>query len=213
VCSPGNADLAPTIRPARPRDAATLVVYRECSGGTEVLMGRRAARHRFMPDYYVFPGGRLDASDYRTKPLTPLRAEVHDLLCRSCAKAQAQALAVAAVRETYEETGLALGTVENRSIAPSLEPLDYVLRAITPPASPIRFHARFFAAEARFLKGRLESNGELLDLDWRPIGECLRLPIADVTEYLLRQFEKGKGEAPRGVPLFSFRRGVARVRT
>ena len=175
-------------------------------------MGRRAARHRFMPDYYVFPGGRLDAQDYRIMPLSPLKPNVERLLCDSCRPRQAQALAVAAVRETYEETGLVLGEVSNESILPSLEPLDYVLRAITPPASPIRFHARFFAAEARFLKGHLKSNGELLDLDWRPIGECLRLPIADVTEFLLQQFGERKGEAAQGVPLFSFRGGVARVR-
>jgi len=165
-----------------------------------------------MPDYYVFPGGRLDASDYRTRPLTPLRPEVHDLLCRSCAKRQAQALAVAAVRETYEETGLLLGELRDESLLPSLEGLDYVLRAITPPSSPIRFHARFFAVEARHLGGALKSNGELLDLDWRPIDACLRLPIADVTEFLLRELQTQKGERPGGVPLFSFRNGVARVR-
>jgi 8-oxo-dGTP pyrophosphatase MutT (NUDIX family) len=197
----------------RPRNAATLVVHREARGGTEILMGRRAGRHRFMPDYYVFPGGRLDAADYRVTPLSPLRKEVHELLCRSCGARQAQALAVAAVRETFEETGLLLGELGNEGLLPSLEGLDYVLRAITPPASPIRFHARFFAADAKSLKGELRSNGELLDLDWRSIGECLRLPIADVTEFLLRRLEKQEGERPEGVPLFSFRRGVARVRT
>ena len=176
-------------------------------------MGRRAARHRFMPDFYVFPGGRLDTADYRVKPLTPLRAEVQQSLCDSCDARKAQALAVAATRETFEETGLALGKVENGAIIPHLEPMDYVLRAITPPASPIRFHARFFAVESRHLNGTLKSNGELLDLDWRPVEECLRLPVADVTEFLLRQFQKRKGERPAGVPLFSFRNGVAKVRT
>jgi 8-oxo-dGTP pyrophosphatase MutT (NUDIX family) len=200
------------MRPAKPRNAATLVVYREGANGTEILMGRRAGRHRFMPDYYVFPGGRLDTADYRVKPLTPLRPEVERALSASCRPRQAQALAVAAVRETYEETGLLLGQLRDESLLPSLEGLDYVLRAITPPASPIRFHARFFAAQARFLEGELKSNGELLDLAWRPLGECLRLPIADVTEFLLRNFEK-KGEAPSRVPLFSFRSGLARVRS
>lgn len=200
------------MRPARPRNAATLVVYRESRGAIEILMGRRAGRHRFMPDYYVFPGGRLDPADYRIAPLSPLRREVHELLCKSCSARQAQALAIAAVRETYEETGLLLGELRNERLLPSLEGLDYVLRAITPPSSPIRFHARFFTAEARHLGGTLKSNGELLDLDWRPVDECLRLPIADVTEFLLRQLQKQKGERPGGVPLFSFRNGVARVR-
>lgn len=173
-------------------------------------MGRRASRHRFMPDYYVFPGGRLDAADYRVIPLSRLKPNVEKELCRSCNARQAQALA--AVRETYEETGSALGSVHNEKIAPSLQPLDYVLRAITPPASPIRFHARFFAVETRHLAGTLSGNGELLDLDGRPIGECLRLPVADVTEFLLRNFKQGEGDPRPGVPLFSFRRGVALVR-
>ncbi len=191
------------------------MVYREGKAGTEILMGRRAGRHRFMPDFYVFPGGRLDPADYRTKPLTPLRPEVHEQLSRSGGARQAQALAIAAVRETYEETGLALGEpdagAEGR-LRPSLAPLDYILRAITPPTSPIRFHARFFAVEARHVGGSLKGNGELLDLDWRPIDECLRLPVADVTEFLLRRLQERKGERPEGVPLFSFRGGKARVR-
>ena len=49
---------------ARPKDAATLIVVR---GGTEptILMGKRAATHRFMPNKFVFPGGRLDLIDQR----------------------------------------------------------------------------------------------------------------------------------------------------
>ena len=50
-----------------------------------------------------------------------------------------------AARETLEETGLALGEADGFE----LHRLDYWLRAITPSSSPIRFHARFFAAESR----------------------------------------------------------------
>ena len=164
-------------------------------------MGRRAARHRFVPHHYVFPGGRLDAADLISTVKTPLRTEVQEKLCSHCTPAMAQALAVAAVRETLEETGLALGEREGFE----LHRLDYWLRAITPSSSPIRFHARFFAAEAKHFTGTLQGNGELLDLDWRPVEECLKLPIVDVTEFLLRRLAAGEGFAD--VSLFSFRGG------
>jgi len=171
-------------------------------------MGRRAARHRFVPGHYVFPGGRVDAKDYRSPALSPLRPEVAKQLGRN-----ARALAIAAVRETYEETGLVLGKLDGAALLPSLGSLDYILRAITPSASPIRFHARFFAVAAEEMSGTLRGNGELLDLDWRPVAECLRLPIVDVTEYLLRNLghlqEKEKGGQ---AALFSFRNGRAVLR-
>ena len=169
-------------------------------------MGRRAARHRFVPHHYVFPGGRLDAGDRTAAVKTRLRAEVEQQLCSHCTPGMAQALAVAAVRETLEETGLALGQAGGFE----LHRLDYWLRAITPSSSPIRFHARFFAAEAKHFCGTLQSNGELLDLDWRPVAECLKLPIVDVTEFLLRGLAAGQGFAD--APLFSFRNGRVLVR-
>jgi 8-oxo-dGTP pyrophosphatase MutT (NUDIX family) len=195
-----------TPRPVRPRDAATLVAWRRGASGLEVLMGRRAGRHRFVPHHYVFPGGRVDRRDFNVEMRSPLKKDVLEKLCSSCNPRLAHALAVAAARETWEETGLALGDAHR----PDLEALDYVLRAITPAQSPIRFHARFFAVEAGRLSGTLRGNGELLDLAWRPVAECLRLPIVDVTEFLLRRLLAGPPE--RGpVQLFSFRSGTAVV--
>ena len=197
------------VRPVRPRDAATLVAWREGASGLEVLMGRRAGRHRFVPHHYVFPGGRVDRRDFDTDVGSPLKDEVLEGLCASCRPRLAHALAVAAARETWEETGLALGEASR----PDLDGLDYILRAITPAQSPIRFHARFFAVEAARLSGTLKGNGELLDLGWRPVAECLRLPIVDVTEFLLRRLLAGPpAQAPgQGVHLFSFRSGKAVV--
>ena len=175
-------------------------------------MGRRAARHRFVPGHYVFPGGRVDRRDFGAEVRSPLRNDVQERLCASCKPRLAHALAVAAVRETWEETGLALGEVSEGALRPALGALDYVQRAITPPQSPIRFHARFFAVEAGQLSGKLEGNGELLDLAWRPVADCLRLPIVDVTEFLLRRLLDGPPAAAAGAPLFSFRHGRALVR-
>ena len=170
-------------------------------------MGRRAGRHRFVPHHYVFPGGRVDRRDFTAPVGSRLPASVLAKLCSSCSPTLAHALAVAAARETWEETGLSLGS----PTAPQLSHLDYVLRAITPSQSPLRFHARFFAVEADRLSGTLEGNGELLDLAWRPVEECLKLPIVDVTEYFLRRLLAGVPAPAEPAKLFSFRNGKARV--
>ena len=174
-------------------------------------MGRRAARHRFVPHYYVFPGGRVDPRDYNAPVRSTLRPPVLGKLCASCKPGLAHALAVAAVRETWEETGLALGEVAGEALSAELRHLDYALRAITPASSPIRFHARFFVAEEKHFSGALRSNGELLDLAWRPVAECLKLPVVDVTEYCLRRLLEGPPRAAPAAPLFSFRNGKAVV--
>ncbi|MBV8748692.1 MAG: NUDIX domain-containing protein, partial [Candidatus Eremiobacteraeota bacterium] len=45
------------------RDAATVIVARDTSEGLQVLMVRRSPRAVFLPDLYVFPGGRVDDAD------------------------------------------------------------------------------------------------------------------------------------------------------
>ena len=170
-------------------------------------MGRRAARHRFVPHYYVFPGGRVDARDFEAPVRSTLRPPVLKKLSTSCGPRLAHALAVAAARETWEETGLALGEVSGDSLQADLQHLDYALRAITPASSPLRFHARFFVAEGSSLSGELRGNGELLDLAWRPVAECLKLPVVDVTEYFLRGLLEGPPRPAPAAPLFSFRNG------
>ena len=150
---------------AKPRDAATLVLARGRGRDAEVLLGRREPRDRFMPDVYVFPGGRVDPSDATQPAASELRPSVAARLARSTASpGRARALAVAAVRETFEETGLVLGHRDGGGIRPALAALDFVARAITPADNPIRYHARFFLADGEALEGELRSNGELLDL-------------------------------------------------
>jgi 8-oxo-dGTP pyrophosphatase MutT (NUDIX family) len=200
-------------RPVRPRDAASLVVLRKRRRGTEVLLGRRHSRHRFLPDVYVFPGGRLDRQDYRTPLAAALRPEVAARLERHWPSGKAQGLAVAAARETFEETGLAFGAVDEGRLVPHLESFDYIARAITPPDSPIRFHARFFLADVEAAGGHLRDSAELQDLKWVSLSEALGMPLIDVTEFVLQEISRRLGgwRAP-GVPFFHFRQGVARVR-
>jgi 8-oxo-dGTP pyrophosphatase MutT (NUDIX family) len=212
-----------SARPIRPRDAASLILVQEAGeGGADdccVLMGRRAARHAFLPHFYVFPGGRLDATDYRVPVSSDIAADVADQVAISCPDARSvakpRALAVAAARETHEETGLLLGTMDDDgTYRPELAPLEYVGRAITPPASPIRFHARFFTCAAELAQGDLKGSGELLDLAWRPIREALTMPIADVTEFMLEEVVRLRRQSAIrvGAPLFSYRNGKPMIR-
>ncbi len=192
---------APGQRAARPRDAASLVVLRRSRAGLEALMGRRPPKSRFMPDAFVFPGGRVDAADGRVRWATPITAQLESYLTRSCRPARARALAMAAIRETFEETGLLLGApgpvggTRNESwaaigasgLAPDLARLDYVARAVTNQNSAIRFDARFFMADAKYFTGALGGSGELLDLAFVPFEAARGLPSAVITQFVLSE--------------------------
>ena len=186
----------------------------------EVLLGVRSARHVFMPHMYVFPGGRVDAGDARVACPVGLRHEVESNLCRSVSAARARGLAMTAVRETYEETGLILGHAVTtpprtrsapwqpffqRGYIPALDRLDYVARAITPPNNVRRFDARFFLANAAHLVGELRGNGELEDLRWVPLKSATQLSLSPITELvinLLHQRLTGQKQAPDDIPFY-----------
>lgn len=86
--------------PAEARPAATVVVLRAGSGGApELLLLQRSRKMGFFPRAWVFPGGRVDAADARVE----VRGAVPGL------PDEDRAFAVAAVRETFEETGVWLG--------------------------------------------------------------------------------------------------------
>ena len=178
MTSSSNDILKP--RASRPRDAASLVIYRRAQGQYEVLMGKRGRRARFKPGVYVFPGGALDRSDYLATPAQGLSTELVQLLAVSGSKGKANALAMAAIRECYEECGLLfgepgnLGTVPHPSweafrkegLVPNLRDLEFLGRAITPTYHAVRYHARFFAIPFERMRGSIVGNGELEDLRW-----------------------------------------------
>src|SRR5215831_13431116 len=98
----------------RPRDAAPLIIVDSSAGEPRVLLGRRRLDMVFMPGRYVFPGGRVDPSDKQVTVAEDLRpSDLEKLLVAmkgTPSVARARALALAAVRETFEEAGLLIGT-------------------------------------------------------------------------------------------------------
>ncbi|GLQ07669.1 NUDIX hydrolase [Sneathiella chinensis] len=199
--------------PARPRDAASLLIYERNGDNVSVLMGKRAKGHRFLPDVYVFPGGRVDPEDLTTGCLSPLRTPVSNQL--STPGDMAHGLGVAAVRETFEETGLVIGKCEDNILQPDLSNLDYIVRAITPAGNPIRFNTRFLTVDAAHITGDLGGSGELIDLRWFPLDEALAMPLVDVTEFVLEELVSilsNKVSLSDPVQLYTYRNGVPSVR-
>ena len=199
-------------RPAPPRDAASLIIHRGQGEALEVLMGRRPPRDRFMPDVFVFPGGRVEREDRDCPVEGSLDPSIAARFPGPHSDRQARALGAAAIRETWEETGLTIGRTQGTQIRPDLSALAYLGRAITPTASKIRYHARFFTASADRAHGRLKGNGELIDLSWIRIQEALTLPIIDVTEALLKHMQAIHRGGPRGALFIHYRRGIQIIR-
>jgi 8-oxo-dGTP pyrophosphatase MutT (NUDIX family) len=192
----------------RPRDAATLILCDRSGGAMRVLMGKRNARQRFMPGKYVFPGGAVEIADRKMAVAGPLDEIVERKLLtrtRQTSSDYARGLALAAIRETFEETGLAVGTTEvgapgatpsaewarfaATGVFPALDGLDFLARAITPPGRPRRFDARFFIADASLVareeKGVIGPEAEFVELAWKTLDEALATDIPNITRLVL----------------------------
>lgn len=174
----------------------------------KILMGRRHSAHSFMPNKFVFPGGRVDPSDRRMNVASPLDQLVEERLLTNVARPsslKARSIALAAIRETYEETGLMLGErglgappvvpgtpwehFSAKEIWPSLDQLHFVARAITPPRHSKRFDTRFFLADAINI-GHLESgvvgeHSELTETLWIPLNKAKTLDIPRITSMII----------------------------
>jgi 8-oxo-dGTP pyrophosphatase MutT (NUDIX family) len=217
--SPAPEAAVPSIR-----DAATIVLVRRAAAGPQVLMGQRGNQAVFMPDKFVFPGGAVDADDFRLTGDVPAPPEVRARLAVESRPELVDALPRAAVRELWEETGLMLGhpdpTAATRKVpatwrgffeeglVPSGAGLRFVFRAITPPGRPRRFDARFFIAEATEVAGRDDDFGragdELRHLQWLDIAAARELALPFITEVVLGEIEAllEPGAADRPVPFF-----------
>ena len=195
----------------RPRDSATLILIDRAHDVPKVLLGRRHERHRFLPGKFVFPGGRIEPADR----LMAVSAALHDrhlarlmLRTKRPSLAKAASFALAAVRETYEETGLMIGipsanpvpvppgvweAFAKAGILPDLSQIHFIARAITPPKRPLRFDSRFFAADvatiARREDGFVGPDKELVELVWLPLNEARKLDMPGITAVVLEELQ------------------------
>ncbi|WP_269582542.1 NUDIX hydrolase [Roseibium sp. Sym1] len=220
----------------RPKDAATLLILdRDTSGKVRLLMGRRHMRHTFMPGKFVFPGGRVDPSDSRVANVLPYHPDVEAKLFKDLKNARTaarvRALALAAIRETYEEAGVFVGrkasdtslrlgagfeAFAERGIQPDLGGLRLIARAITPPQRPRRFDTRFLAVWADAVADRLPEghgpSGELEDCAWLTFDEAREKELPMITNKILGDLEDRLAADPdltptTPVPYYFFRKG------
>ena len=191
----------------RPKEATTLIIVRAGAEPT-VLMGKRAASHRFMPNKFVFPGGRLDLIDQRLQVPGDLCPPVMRRLRKATRKCvtdrKLRGLALAAIRETFEETGLVVGrpatervktqhAVWQRYLAqgvePPLEHMDFIARAVTPTYHTRRFDTRFFLVHDQFIHNDPEhitdASGELNELHWLTLNAARQLDLPAVTRWAI----------------------------
>jgi len=205
------------------RHAATVILVRGAqTADPNILMGQRGARAAFMPNKFVFPGGAVDASDAKVPLATPLSAQTQRQLSDQSDPALAPALAVAAIRELWEETGLVLGhpgqwsapppadwqSFAEQGYLPTAEALQFVFRAITPPGRPRRFDARFFLLDASAIASDLDdftaASDELSHLQWIPLSKVRQFDLPFITQVVLAEVSARLPDLtpPTSVPFF-----------
>jgi len=195
-------------RASRPRDAATLIIVEREGAEPRVLMGRRHRGHAFMPGKFVFPGGRVEPEDRRMPAAGALDVHVEEKLNLRVPRPSpsfARAIALAAIRETFEETGIAVGVADYGApenppagawerfaaagVYPALDGVDFLARAITPPGRPRRFDARFLVVDAGAIAKRVEGvvhpDAELVELVWTPLERARELDLPRITHLAL----------------------------
>lgn len=202
---------AAQVQPAlRPRDAGTLIILDESGGVPKLLMGRRAARLAFMPGKYVFPGGRLEGGDLVLARHFALPASARDRLLaatsRRFGERQAIGIALAAIRETFEEVGALVGkggpfsakasgfeAFATAGVLPDPALLSPIARAITPPGHIRRFDTRFFcvSADAIAVPGAFEQRieDEFDHVDWFSLDRLDALDLPGITRQVLADID------------------------
>lgn len=189
-------------RAPRPRLASTLVLTCGSGDKLKILMGQRSKRHDFMPSVYVFPGGRVDRVDSYAPFAGDLSPRTERILEAAYSPRRARAVALASVRETWEETGLMLGAAgeTNRNVKsesydafrtagqlPDLSGVEVFGRAVTPPHRHKRFDAWFFVKHlGERAPPPIKDSSELLNVGWFTFDEIEALETQRATDMMLR---------------------------
>lgn len=226
VAKPEGPPRVPGQRAVRPKNAATVMIIRRDARKPRVLMGKRHGGHSFMPDRWVFPGGRIDRADYRAPFATDLRADVGGLFDRYLPAGRGRALALAAVRETWEEAGLLLAKPGDaraggpwkefvaQGVLADLDAMDVIARAITPPAVGKRFDTWFLTADAERLSSleRQADCGELEEIDWVDFDDAMGLPLPTVTRMMIKEAALRMSDPSRPKPFLRYKDRMSGMR-
>jgi 8-oxo-dGTP pyrophosphatase MutT (NUDIX family) len=217
----------------RPKDAATLILVDRSATTPKVLVGKRHDKVVFMPGKFVFPGGRVDKADYRVPVAAAIAPELETNLLKGSPKiaaSRAKSLAIAAIREACEETGLCLGRrsegaiprlegpwkpFSDAGLLPDPSSLFLIARAITPPGRVRRFDTRFFTADASAITHRVEgvvhADAELVELVWVELGSKPLADLHPMTRNVLGELERRLSTGPlrhdAPMPFFHFHGG------
>ena len=194
------------------RRAATVLLLREAASGPEVFMVQRHRRSGFLPNAWVFPGGRVDDADALIKHP---RIRGGGALARAFGSTRDEAVAygVAAVRETFEESGVWLGAgalpgalreplnrgelslaaaLDRHGVHVDLDALTPWSWWVTPEAEPRRYDTWFLAAVVPDVAA-CHDEVEVVDSGWISPRRILlepdheRFPLAPPTWWTLRE--------------------------
>jgi 8-oxo-dGTP pyrophosphatase MutT (NUDIX family) len=175
------------------RDAATVVLLRDGVAGIEAWLLTRVTQMVFAAGVTVFPGGRVDASDADLPFSGSAYTEVAGRF--GCDEPMARALLGAAVRETFEETGVLLSVpaadlselradvedgrlafgdlLRSHGLSVDADGLQPWARWVTPAGETRRYDTRFFV-------GALPPGAEAQDVTsessaaaWVGVGDAL----------------------------------------
>ena len=197
----------------KPRDAASILLFDQRGGKPTVLMGRRNPAAKFMPGVFVFPGGRLETTDAdvpHSGVLSERDIERLGMLVTRPSTRRSRGLALAAIRETFEETGLRLGVASPLAakghpdknwaeflaggMVPSLDGVRFMARAITPPGRNRRFDTRFFMRDVSDVPDlttiRPTPESELVELVWVPLDDVEKIETVEITQIILGEIRK-----------------------
>jgi 8-oxo-dGTP pyrophosphatase MutT (NUDIX family) len=128
------------------RPAATVVLLREIAAGIETLLLRRHVQVQFASGMWVFPGGRVDDSDLAAADNDPIAAAKH-----------------AAIRETFEETGLDISAGQ----------LQLFAHWTTPEGEVKRYATAFFFTAIDTLADVVVDGGEIDDHRWLTAAQAI----------------------------------------
>ncbi len=195
------------------RDAAALIIVDETGAEPKIFLGRRRPDQVFLPNTFVFPGGRVEKSDQDALSLSELRNNDTRKLLKDVepyvTETYVRGFALAAIRETFEETGLLVGKAKKTApiaedpawqsfhaegIYPCLQSLTFFARAITPPGRPRRYDTRFFYVDsANISKTVSPRDDELRETAWFSLDEARQLDTPNITGVIIEDLAEWLG--------------------